>query len=309
MIEISKKRRPKSKNYFTQETEDAIVLYNKTKDHSERSKIYERSIHYPFFKLTQNIIHTFKFYHTDEENLEDIQHEIIIFLLSKIHLYDHKTSIQKRLIKIITKEFGEEYDGDFAEFVEQSDVVTQEQINEFISKLSVSEECLEKLTKLTPPKAFSYFGTIVKRWLIIYNQNNYKKKQKQFIVNENINEDKYIDEVENDTNYQLDQYIDNFVDFIEDNIYDIFPVKVSKNTKLIQEAEIADVILELFKKKKHLDILEKKAIYIHIKNKIDAKTPKITNVAEKLYTIFKHNYIFLLENDYVHFKLPSKQYL
>jgi hypothetical protein len=49
-----------SKNYFTQETEDAIVLYNNTPDSVIRSEIYESKIHYAFFKLTQNIIHTFK---------------------------------------------------------------------------------------------------------------------------------------------------------------------------------------------------------------------------------------------------------
>ena len=59
-----KKRRKKSKNYFTQETEDYIVKYNKLdsiENEEERSRIYETHIHYPFFKLTQNIIHTFKF--------------------------------------------------------------------------------------------------------------------------------------------------------------------------------------------------------------------------------------------------------
>ncbi len=53
----------KDKNYFTQDTEDAIVLYNNTPDPELRNLIYERKIHYAFFKLTQNIIHTFKFYH------------------------------------------------------------------------------------------------------------------------------------------------------------------------------------------------------------------------------------------------------
>jgi hypothetical protein len=77
-----------SKNYFTQETEDAIVLYNNTPDPELRSKIYEEKIHYAFFKLTQNIIHTFKFYHTEVSDLEHLQHEIIVFLLSKIHLFD-----------------------------------------------------------------------------------------------------------------------------------------------------------------------------------------------------------------------------
>ena len=97
---VAKKRRPKSKNYFTQLTEDAIILYNKTPDSIIRSKIYELGadwennpdpidgIHYAFFKLTQNIIHTFKFYHTEVEELEHLQHEIITFLLSKMHLFD-----------------------------------------------------------------------------------------------------------------------------------------------------------------------------------------------------------------------------
>ena len=73
MAEV-RKRRKKSKNYFTQDTEDAIVLYNNTECSETRSKIYELEIHFAFFKLTQNIIHTFKFYHTDVENLEHLQH-------------------------------------------------------------------------------------------------------------------------------------------------------------------------------------------------------------------------------------------
>ena len=83
-----RKRRKKSKNYFTQDTENAIVLYNNTRDPKRRSEIYEREIHYAFFKLTENIIHTFKFYHTDVDNLQHLQHEIITFLLSKIHLFN-----------------------------------------------------------------------------------------------------------------------------------------------------------------------------------------------------------------------------
>jgi hypothetical protein len=67
---IKKTRRPKSKNYFTQETEDAIVLYNGTSDTDVKSKIYQNDIHYPFFKLTENIIHTFKFYYTEVDEIE-----------------------------------------------------------------------------------------------------------------------------------------------------------------------------------------------------------------------------------------------
>ena len=115
-----RKRRKKSKNYFTQDTENAIVRYNNEPDPKVRSDIYQNEIHFAFFKLTQNIIHTFKFYHTEVDNLEHLQHEIITFLLSKMHLFDPTRGA----------------------------------------------------------KAYSYFGTIVKRWLILYNTKNYKKKIK-----------------------------------------------------------------------------------------------------------------------------------
>merc|ERR1712115_473021 len=121
-----RKRRKKSRNYFTQDTEDAIVLYNNTRDPKRRSEIYEREIHYAFFKLTENIIHTFKFYHTDVDNLQHLQHEIITFLLSKIHLFNPDKGA----------------------------------------------------------KAYSYFGTIVKRWLILYNTKNYNKKIKKVSTDE-----------------------------------------------------------------------------------------------------------------------------
>ena len=124
MAPIKKKRRKKSKNYFTHDTELAIVRYNgldSIEDYSKRSDIYDKHIHYPFFKLTQNIIHTFKFYHTEVDNLEHLQHEIIVFLLSKIHLFDPTRGA----------------------------------------------------------KAYSYFGTIVKRWLILHNTKNYAKKIKK----------------------------------------------------------------------------------------------------------------------------------
>ena len=80
---MPRKRRKKSKNYFTKDTEDAIVRYNRSTNSKERSDIYEGYIHWPFYKLTENIIHTFKFYNTDVEDLEDLQHEIITFLLIK----------------------------------------------------------------------------------------------------------------------------------------------------------------------------------------------------------------------------------
>jgi len=235
-----KKRRKKSKNYFTQETEDYIVIFNNLdpiEDQEKRSKIYERHIHYPFFKLTQNIIHTFKFYHTEVENLEHLQHEIITFLLSKIHLFDPTRGA----------------------------------------------------------KAYSYFGTIVKRWLILYNTKNYTKKIKKTDVDVLSKEGStytYSIEEEKAKN-DLNLYIDLFVDHASENIFELFPKK--------NDAQVADAILELFRKREDLEIFNKKALYIYIREIVDVKTPKITKIANKLYDIFKSNYTFYLENGYTRF--------
>ena len=82
--------RKKSKaNYFTKETEDYIVRYNNSTDVEYRNKIFTDHIYYPFYKLVENIIHTFKFYYTDVEQIEDLKHEVVTVLLEeKIMKFD-----------------------------------------------------------------------------------------------------------------------------------------------------------------------------------------------------------------------------
>ena len=233
-----------SKNYFTQDTEDVIVAYNLSIDPIFKSKIYNDKIHYAFFKLTQNIIHTFKFYYTEVENIEDLQHEIITFLLSKIHLFDPSKGT----------------------------------------------------------KAYSYFGTIVKRWLILYNEKNYKKRVNSvpIISLEEDNNHSYTIEENNSPSDRLSHndkisfFTDLYIEYCTTNIYNLFPKE--------NDAKIADAILELFRKRDSLEVFNKKALYIYIREMIDAKTPKITKIADKLYIIYKQGYLFYLENGYIKFQ-------
>ena len=259
-----KKSQKQGRVYFTKETEKAIVQYNRSSDPEERSELYQNHIHWPFYKLTENIIHTFKFYYTDGvENLEDLQHEIMVFLLSKIHLFNPENGA----------------------------------------------------------KAYSYFGTIVKRWLIVYNQKNYGNKIKNisisdlnnysqldisdpsFIVSKNRQDD--IDTVVEEEEFssrnlnenkdykhedRLSMFIDQYVQYCTDRIYILFPKG--------NDAAIADAILELFRKRDNIDVFNKKALYIYIREMVDVKTPKITKIANKLYAIFKEKYLFYLERGY-----------
>ena len=238
MIEVvEKKKKPSSNNYFTQETEDAIVAYNKATSTDEKEKIYHRHIHYAFFKLTENIIHTFKFYYTEVDNIEDLQHEIITFLLQKMHLFNPEKGA----------------------------------------------------------KAYSYFGTIVKRYLIIQNTRNYKKRVDKAPVEElykDTNHSYELDTPLNQADY-ISDFLDQYVDYCSENIYELFPRD--------RDAQVADAILEVFRKRENIDIFNKKALYIYIREIIDVKTPHITRVADRLGEIYKEQYVFYLNNGYANF--------
>ena len=231
---------PKPKNpnnqYFTQATEDAIIEYNNASTFEEKNKIYHLRIHPAFFKLTENIIHTFKFYYTEVDNIEDLQFEVISFLLSKIHLFNPAKGA----------------------------------------------------------KAYSYFGTIAKRYLILSNQKNYKKRVDTAPVEILEDDENHSYEIDDSPNIErLSFFIDKFVEHCTQNIFELFPKG--------EDAQIADAILELFRKREFIDVFNKKALYIYIREIIDVKTPKITKIANQLYDIFKVGYVFYLEHGYTKF--------
>ena len=239
---MAKKRKKKSKNYFTNDTEIAIVRYNNEPSSKIRSDIYRDEIHYPFFKLTENIIHTFKFYYTEVDNIEHLQHEVITFLLTKMHLFNPENGA----------------------------------------------------------KAYSYFGTIVKNWLIIYNNKNYAKRVQSAPVDDLYKDETYTVTIEDErVTDDLSYFIDKYIKYVEDNFNVFFPKG--------KDAQIADAILELFRKRENIEIFNKKALYIYIReimatNGLEVKTPKITKIANRLYGLFKNNYIFFLETGYINFE-------
>jgi hypothetical protein len=94
----------KKKNYFTEDTENAIVQYNLTTSLIDRNKIYDQHIKYPFDKLAENIIHTFKFYHFDIP-YEDVKHEVVAFLNEKIHKYTQGKGKAFSYFSIVAKNY------------------------------------------------------------------------------------------------------------------------------------------------------------------------------------------------------------
>jgi len=218
--------RKKSKaNYFTKETEDYIVKYNNSTDSDYRAKIFTDHIYLPFYKLAENIIHTFKFYYTDVERIEDLKHEIVSVLL---------------------------------------------------------EEKIMKFDPTNGAKAYSYFGTIVKRWLINYNNKNYKKLKQ--VGNFSDIEDQYEQElkVDHKAAKNLSDFIDNWVE----HAYGILDELFAKDS----DKHIADAVLTIFKTRHDLDIFKKKALYIYIREMTDCDTPNLTKVINVLKADFRKRY-------------------
>jgi hypothetical protein len=217
-------RKPKTKNvYFTSETEEAILRYRLAPNQAVANQIYNKEIHYAFYKLAENIIHTFKFYYTEVDNIEDLKYEVISFLLQKLHLYDQSKG-----------------------------------------------------------KAYSYFGTIAKRYLIIYNQKNYKKMVSKMQVSEVDNSEKTHESLVIGTETEdinRNSVINQFIDVVDNNLSLMFEKE--------SEMKVADAILEVFKKRENIDIFNKKALFIYIKEITDCQSNTITKVIKKLKVAYK----------------------
>jgi hypothetical protein len=210
-------RKPTKENYFTEKTENAIILYNNTQDRDERARIFSEHIYFPFYKLAENIIHTFKFYYTDVDDVEDLKHRIITMLLD------------------------------------------------------------EKIGKFNPSigaKAYSYFGTIVKRWLINYNNKNYKLLKRRGALDEYTGYVEEPEEMAEESAIELKVYVDEYVKRMYSELDELFDRE--------SDRKIADAILTIFATRTDLDIFKKKALYIYIREITNCKTPHLTYVISVL---------------------------
>jgi hypothetical protein len=219
-----RRRKEKKKNtYFTQETEDMILKWRNENSEYIRNEIYRTKIHHAFYKLAENIIHSFKFYYIDTNSIEDLKYEVISFLLQKIHLYDQSKG-----------------------------------------------------------KAYSYFGTITKRYLISYNQKNYKKLVSKVELSEIHNDETTVDtliEKKSEIEVDKDELFYRFLDEMDLKCLDIFTEE--------SDIKVAISLLEIFKKAKDMESVNKKLIFYCAKEMTGASTNTITKVIKKFKTYYK----------------------
>jgi len=188
-------RKKKSKVYFTIDTEKAIIEYNKSTDYKLRNKIYEESIKYPFEKLAENILNTFKFSYFDVSK-EDVQMEVVSTLIEKIHMFQEGKG-----------------------------------------------------------KAFSYFSIVAKNHLILKNNGNYKRFKKTSLLSEmpeSWNPPDDFHEVQKGDEFA--EFKGLMLRYWDQNLTKVFTKK--------RDIQIADAVLELFRRSHHIENFNKKHLYL-----------------------------------------------
>ena len=227
-------RKRTKKQYFTSDTDLAIKEYLASSNQDERDHIFKTRIHYAFYKLAENLIHTFKFYYTEVDDLEDLKHEVICFLLEKLDYFKP-----------------------------------------------------EKGTK-----AFSYFSIVGKNYLILYNNNNYKKKKQKVDLNAVDEDEGVLHQLgRNGRKQEIKDFIDYFTEYIDKHMFTMF--------KKDKDRKVCDAINVLFKRRENLEIFNKKALYIYIRQMTGVETPVITKVTKTLKKVYKKLYMEYAETGYV----------
>ncbi len=221
-------RKRTKKRYFTEDTEAAIAEYLASTNQDERDYIYKTRIHYALYKLAENLIHTFKFYYTEVDNLEDLKHEVMCFLLEKLDYFKPERG----------------------------------------------------------SKAFSYFSIVGKNYLILYNNNNYKKKKITTDVMAADEDSGVLQQLGRPARKQeLKDFIDYFTSYVDKHMFTIF--------KKDNDRKVCDAVNILFKRRENLEIFNKKALYIYIREITNVDTPVITKVTKHLKKLY-----YKLHNEY-----------
>jgi hypothetical protein len=201
----------KNKMYFTQDTEDAIIEYNKSSSDRDRNQLYKDRIQYPFEKLAENILNTFKFTYFDVPKV-DVQMEVVATLIQKIHMFQEGKG-----------------------------------------------------------KAFSYFSIVAKNYLILNNNSNYKRYKRTDLLSQmpeqwNPENDFY----ETQQGDEFNEFKELMLKYWDKNLTKVFIKK--------RDIQIADAILELFRRSQYIENFNKKHLYLLIREMTDCKTHYITKV-------------------------------
>ena len=121
-------------------------------------------------------------------------------------------------------------------------------------------------------KAFSYFSVVVKNWLICHNNNNYKKMKTHNDVLDLKHKDVKNTSYDDNTvrSQEEKEFFNSVIEYWEENIDKVF--------KKERDIRIAYSIIELMSRVDSIEIFNKKALYILLREISGHSTQHITRV-------------------------------
>ena len=131
-------------------------------------------------------------------------------------------------------------------------------------------------------KAFSYFSVVAKNYLILHNNNNYKKLKSHDKMDA-------LDRQYKSSGFTESDYVtltDEIVEYFDNNMNTIF--------KKDRDLQIGYAIIDLIKQRDGIENFNKKALYILIREMTDVETTHITSVVN----VLKKHYKKLLNKYY-----------
>jgi hypothetical protein len=211
---MPRKRSP-NRQYFTKDTEDAIIEYNKLDDKLTKDRIYKERIQKSFEKLAEIVYNKWKFTYFDDDP-KDVMAEVVAFMIEKIHMYREGKG-----------------------------------------------------------KAFSYFTIVARNYLILNNNANYKRYKDTDIMSglpESFDTENNFREEEKNDEYRT--FNNRMLAYWDTHLENYFQKK--------RDIQIADAVLELFRRAEYIESFNKKSLYLLIREMTGHPTHYITKVVNKM---------------------------
>ncbi len=164
----------------------------------------------------------------------------------------------------------------------------------------------ERLHKFKPEKGskgFSYFNMIAKNYCILKNKKNYKK----LITHKRGDLDgsslELPAEEKSEAEEQLELFFEKYLHYWDDKV----PLYYKKE----RDQRLAEAVLELFRKRDRIEVFNKKALYIYIREMTDATTQQITKIVKEMKGRWKMMYSDFLETGFIPkdkiYEIPKKK--
>ena len=130
-------------------------------------------------------------------------------------------------------------------------------------------------------KAFSYFSVVAKNYLILHNNNNYKKMKIHDSIESLDYEDGYVNlKVDSDGKHHFKIFIEELVVYFEHNIPMMFKKK--------RDIDIAFAVVELLCKIEEIENFNKKSLYLLIREMTGVNTNNITKIVNVMKLHYKN---------------------